>query len=96
MQATHLKPPSEAAFQCNLHGIKFLQTEIDLANVFLDFGETSNERAHQEQSRCGPEAAYRSALHFLPRLLLTAEESADFNHRIALLRTRLLAAGITP
>lgn len=76
-------------------GIKFLQTETDLANIFLDFGETSNERAHQDRSRCDAETGYRSILRFLSRLLLTAEESADFDHRIALLRTRVLATGIT-
>jgi hypothetical protein len=38
-----------------MRGIEFLQTEIDLANVLLDFGETSNERAHQRC--CLPEIA---------------------------------------
>jgi hypothetical protein len=88
--------PSEAMFQCNLQGIKFLQTEIDLANTFLDLGEASREPAHQEQSRHDANTAYRSILHFLPRLQLTTEESINFARDIARLRTRLLAAGIAP
>jgi len=86
--------PSEAMFQSNLHGIKFLQTKIDLANTFLDLGETSGEQAHQEQSRRDADTAYRSILHFLLKLQLTAEESTNFARDIALLRTRLLAAAI--
>jgi hypothetical protein len=90
-----MKVPSDAMIQANLRGIQFLQTELKLANTFLDICEDSSVPEHKEQSGRDAEAASRSILHLLPRPQMTAKELADFDRHIALLRTRLVAAGVT-
>jgi hypothetical protein len=90
-----MKFPSDAMIQANLQGIQFLQTELKLANTFLDIREASSAPEHREQSGRDAEEAYRSILHFLPRLQMTAEQHVTFDHHLALLRTRFAAAGMT-
>lgn len=71
-----------------------MRTEISLANTFLDVSETSRESAKQEQGRQDATTVYRSVLHYLPKLRLTAEESLDLASGVEALRCRLLAAGV--
>ena len=85
---------SQAASDANSSGVEFMRTEIFLANTFLDVSRDSRVTVNQEQGRLDAAEAYRSVLHFLPKLRLTTEEILYFATGMDALRDRLIEAGV--
>jgi len=80
----------------NRLGIEFLDTELKLAHTFMDSAAISQYADRIMQSHKDAQIAYRSVLHFLPRLKLSPEEQIDFDRRLEALRDRLVEAGVQP
>lgn len=78
----------------NRLGIEFLDTELKLAHTFMDSAAVSQYAERIKQGHKDAQTAYRSVLHFLPRLKLSPEEKISFDEQIKVLRERLLHAGI--
>lgn len=80
----------------NQLGIEFLDTELKLAHTFMDSAGISQHAERIEQSHKDAQTAYRSVLHFLPRLRLSPEEKISFDEQLRVLRERLVQAGVEP
>lgn len=78
----------------NEAGVEFVETELSLANTFLDVAETSTVAEHRFKSHQDTLKAYQSVLHLVSRLQLSTEQKLDFEQSILKLRGRMLLAGI--
>ena len=74
-------------------GLEFLETELALANTFLDVAGITRSSRLKAQSLEGAEKAYRTVLRLLPRLALASERRVQIEQRSAQLEKRLRGAG---
>lgn len=84
---------SKLLLQSNRIGVSFLLTEIESADTFLDIADTTALPDSADRNRRHAFKAYMTVRQLLPRVVLEVEEEADINHKLDLIRQRLIEAG---
>jgi hypothetical protein len=84
---------SELIDQSNRTGIAFLLTDLGAALTFIQVAETSSSPETRVRNYGKALEGYRTVLRFLPRLLPSAEELEQIQHKLEQIRLLLEQAG---
>jgi hypothetical protein len=77
----------------NQTGVEFLLTDLDLAMTFMDVAQTSHVPGTICRNYHNARKAYDTVLHLLETLTPDAGQRQEINAKLAVLKTRLEAAG---
>jgi hypothetical protein len=80
-------------YQSDESGIGFFQSELKLANTFLDLAAAVQAK-HRQRSIDDAKKAYSRVLQFMPRLDLADEQRSDFDQQLEELKQRFASRGI--
>ena len=79
----------------NSVGVDFLRTDIEAALTFIQVAETSGLPETRARNYCNALEGYRAVLHFLPRVVPTADELASMREKLERIRVKLEKAGFS-
>lgn len=74
-------------------GVDFLRTDIEAALTFLQVAETSSSPETRVRNYGKALEGYRTVLHFLPRVVPTAEQLEEMHLKLDQIRQQLEQAG---
>ena len=77
----------------NQSRISFLLTDLDLAMTFMDVADSSHIEETTRRNHTNARTAYDTVLHLLQALMLNVDRRQAIDAKLAILKTRLKAAG---
>jgi hypothetical protein len=83
----------DSSSDLNQTGVNFLLIDLDLALTFMDVARTTRSDDTARRNHNNARKAYDTVLHLLETLDPTASERQVIDAKLAILKTRLQAAG---
>lgn len=75
--------------ETNVLQIDFLLTDLTTALTFVDIAQTTSNCETRARNLGNASLAYKTLMHFLPRVTMTEEQSTELHSKMALLKERI-------
>ena len=87
------KKHAELIEETNRIGVDFLKIEAEAALTFVRVAETSTLPENRARNYANALLGYRTLLHYLPRVVLTAGENSEIRAKLERLKLQLEQGG---